>query len=359
MPRAYYETAPAPELVAALHDVARQNNLDIATLIQGAWALLLSRYGGETDVAFGMLVSHTPILTHATVHPEQAARAWLTALPADSATARQPEPSHLETLLIFGTHAEGAYTTVPFIITVDGPLRLHIDYDAARFEAAAIARLAGHLLTLLEGLVATPELSLKALPMLTGAERQQMLVAWNDTATDTGYTGQCIHRRFERQAAQRPDAVAVVYAEPEKPRQTLTYHALNARANQLARHLRTLGVGPEVPVAMCVTRSTAMLVGMLGILKAGGAYVPIDPAYPQERLVLMIDDTQAPVILTHTRLVGKLPAFQGHIVTVARASRTRVTAAVMTRASRTRVTAAVIARARRPRYNENWVVVRL
>ena len=312
--RVCYEVTPTPELVIALHTFAQQNDLHIPTLIQGAWALLLSRYSGEADIAFGILVSHTPILTQAIVQPEQKARVWLTVLQANSVTAPQPEPSHLETLLVFGTNAKGMYTTIPFIITIDDALHLRIDYAADRFEAAAVARLAGHLLTLLEGLVTTPELSLKSLPMLTEAERHQILVAWTDTTTGTGYSGQCIHRRFEREAAQTPESIAVVYAEPGKPRQTLTYGDLNARANQLARHLRALGVGPEVPVAICVTRSTAMLVGMLGILKAGGAYVPIDPAYPPERQAFMLADTQTPVLLTESALVDTLPATQAHVV---------------------------------------------
>ncbi|MGC9393217.1 MAG: non-ribosomal peptide synthetase [Anaerolineae bacterium] len=312
--RAVYAVAPTPELAAALRDFARQNTLDILTLIQGAWALLLSRYSGETDVAFGVHITQTPILTHTTIQPEQKARAWLTALQANSATAYQPELSHLETLLVFGTRVEDTHAAVPFTITVDDALHLHIDYAGDRFEAAAVARLAGHLLTLLEGFVTTPDLSLKSLPMLTEAERHQILVAWNDTTTDTGYTGQCIHRRFERQAARTPEAIAVVCAEPGKPRQTLTYRELNARANRLARHLRALGVGPEVPVAMDVTRSTAMLVGMLGILKAGGAYVPIDPAYPPERQAFMLADTQTPVLLTENALVDTLPPTPAHIV---------------------------------------------
>ncbi len=319
-PRACYETAPTPELAAALRDFARQNDLDIPTLIQAAWALLLNRYSGEKDVVFGMLVAHTrePTLVRATIRPEQATRAWLAAQRADFAAARQqqdaPEQRPLESLLVFGTHPDGEHVETPLILAIDDALRLRIGYSTVRFEATAIARLAGHLLTLLESLVTLPELPLEALPMLTEIERQQMLVAWNDTATGTGYVGQCIHRRFERQVTQRPDTVAVVYAEPGQPRQTLTYRELNARANQLAHHLRALGVGPEVPAAMCVTRSTAMLVGMLGILKAGGAYVPIDPAYPLDRQAFMLADTQTPVLLTERALVDTLPPTQARVV---------------------------------------------
>jgi len=317
-PRACYETAPTPELTAALHNYARQNDLDIPTLLQGAWALLLSRYSGEMDVAFWVQISHTrePTLTRATVRPKQEAHAWLAALHTDLAAIPQPAPKSWpnETLLVFSAHGDDTHTATPLVLTIDDTLRLHIDHDAGRFETAAITRLAGHLLTLLEGFIATPALPLKSLPMLTEAECQHMLVAWNDTATDTGYSGQCIHRRFERQAAQAPEAIAVVYPEPGQPRQTLTYRELNARANQLARYLRALGVGPEVPVAMCVARSTAMLVGMLGILKAGSAYVPIDPAYPPDRQAFMLADTQTPILLTERALADMLPSTQALVV---------------------------------------------
>ena len=117
---------------------------------------------------------------------------------------------------------------------------------------------------------------------MSEAERRQLLVEWNDTARDYP-RDRCVHQLFEEQAARTPDAVAVVFEDRQ-----LTYRELNAQANQLARHLRTLGVGPEMPVGMCVERSLEMVVGMLGILKAGGAYVPLDPAYPRERLALML-----------------------------------------------------------------------
>lgn len=316
--RATYMTALAPDLTAALHDFARRHALNVTTLFQGAWALLLSRYSGETEVVFGVAMAPGEVFAmRVLVAPEQTALTWLAALQTGIAAARwrpaTTEQPHLETLLAFGTPAPA---DVPFALTIDDNLRLRCDYATARFEAAAVERLLGHSQTLLGGLIAAPEQPLKALPMLTEAERQQLLVAWNDTAANTGYVGQCIHRRFERQAAQTPDAVAVVYAEPGQPRQTLTYGALNARANQLARHLRARGVGPEVPVGMCVTRSTAMLVGMLGILKAGGAYVPIDPAYPPDRQAFMLADTQTPVLLTERALLNTLPPTQAHVISL-------------------------------------------
>src|SRR6185295_4808822 len=112
----------------------------------------------------------------------------------------------------------------------------------------------------------------------------------------------CIHQLFEAQADHTPNAVALAFDDA-----LLTYHQLNCRANQLAHHLCELGVGPEVLVGICVERSLDMLVGLLGILKAGGAYLPLDPAYPQERLAFMLEDSRAPVLITQTHLLGALP----------------------------------------------------
>ena len=121
----------------------------------------------------------------------------------------------------------------------------------------------------------------------------------------------CVPELFEAQAARTPAAVAVVFAD-----QQLTYAQLDARANQLAHHLRGLGVGPEVVVGLCVERSLEMLVGLLGILKAGGAYLPLDPAYPSERLAFMLEDARAPVLVTQSRLLDQLPAYGARIVQV-------------------------------------------
>ena len=132
------------------------------------------------------------------------------------------------------------------------------------------------------------------------AERHRLLFEWNETATSIRGIG--VHELFEKQVERTPDAVAVVFEE-----QQLTYRELNRRANQLAHHLRTLGVGPEVLVGICVERSFEMVVGLLGILKAGGSYVPLDPSYPVARLKFILGDTRAPVLLTQERLVEGLP----------------------------------------------------
>jgi len=113
----------------------------------------------------------------------------------------------------------------------------------------------------------------------------------------------CIHELFEAQVERTPDGIAVVFED-----QHLTYRGLNTRANQLARHLQRLGVGPEVLVGLCVERSLDLVVGLLGVLKAGGAYVPLDPSYPPDRLAFMLADSQAPVLLTQERPLGDIPS---------------------------------------------------
>ncbi|MEG3972563.1 amino acid adenylation domain-containing protein [Microcoleus sp. T2B6] len=144
--------------------------------------------------------------------------------------------------------------------------------------------------------------------LLTEAERHKILNDWNNTTTEYPHD-RCIHQLFEEQVERTPDAVAVVF-EGEQ----LTYRELNARANQLALYLRSLGVKPEVLVGICVERSFDAIVGILGILKAGGAYVPIDPAYPSERIAYMLNDSQLPVLLTQQKLVASLPQHQAWVV---------------------------------------------
>ncbi len=140
------------------------------------------------------------------------------------------------------------------------------------------------------------------LPLLTEAQRHQLLVEWNDTAV--GFPrDKCIQQLFEEQVEADPDSVAVVFGDRH-----LSYDELNARSNRLGRHLRGLGVEPDTLVAICVERSLEMVVGLLGILKAGGAYVPLDPQYPAERLSYVLVDTAAAVVLTQERLVERLPA---------------------------------------------------
>ncbi len=170
-----------------------------------------------------------------------------------------------------------------------------IEYNAGLFEPATIQRLLGHYRTLLEGVVANPAQQLSDLPMLTEAERHQLLVTWNDTRTERP-PAQCIHHLFEAQVERTPDATAMIF-DDEK----LTYRELNKRANQLAHYLRREGVGPEVLVGLLMERSLEMVIGMLGILKAGGAYVPLDRDYPEQPVAFMCDDAGLQLLVTKER----------------------------------------------------------
>ncbi len=177
----------------------------------------------------------------------------------------------------------------------------YLIYDRALFGQEFVQGLIRHFETLLLRMAAEPEVPLTTLSMLSHAEKQQLLVEWNDTAAPYP-KDKSIHELFEAQAQKTPDAIALVF-EGEQ----LSYGELNGRANQLARHLRNLGVGPEVQVALCVERGLEMVVGLVGILKAGGAYLPLDPAYPQDRLAYMLEDSGAKVLLTQGRVAGLLP----------------------------------------------------
>jgi amino acid adenylation domain-containing protein len=182
------------------------------------------------------------------------------------------------------------------------------EYSTNLFDAATITRMVQHWQTLLAGIVANPEQKLSNLPILSAIEQHKLLVEWNKTQQDYPHN-LCIHQLFEAQVEQTPDAVAVIFKDEQ-----LTYRELNAKANQLAHYLQTLGVKPETLVGICVERSLEMIVGLLGILKAGGAYVPLDPMYPQERLAFMLEDSAVPVLLTQQRLVDKLPKHEAQVV---------------------------------------------
>ncbi len=174
----------------------------------------------------------------------------------------------------------------------------HLSYSTALFDHPTIERFAGHFLTLLDSLLAQPDRSVFEADLLTPPERHQLLVEWNDTAADYP-RDRCIHQLFEEQVARTPDAIAVVFEDA-----SLTYRELDDRANHLARHLRALGVGPDVPVGLCLERSFDLVIGVLAILKAGGAYLPLDPALPPQRLRVILATAHTPVLLTRRSLLG-------------------------------------------------------
>ncbi|MDF5735721.1 MULTISPECIES: non-ribosomal peptide synthetase [unclassified Nostoc] len=196
-----------------------------------------------------------------------------------------------------------------------------LEYNTDLFNAATITQMLGHFQSLLEGIIVNPDQQISKLPILSEAERQQLLVEWNNTQADYPQN-QCIHELFEAQverASLTPDSIAVVFED-----QQLTYQELNARANQLAHYLRSaklsrsdsLGVRPEVLVGICMERSLDMAIAILATLKAGGAYVPLDPSYPQERLALILEDAKPLVLLTQKHLVAELPQYGAKVVCI-------------------------------------------
>ena len=182
------------------------------------------------------------------------------------------------------------------------------EYNTDLFDSSTIERMAGHFQNLLLAVVENPAQKVDELPLLSAAERHNLLVQWNDTAVDYP-EDKCIHQLFEEQVEKTPNAVAVIFEEEE-----LTYSKLNAKANQLAHYLQSLGVKPETLVGICVERSVEMVVGLLGILKAGGAYIPIDPSFPPERIELMLSDSQASIFLTQKHLATTLPENQVRVL---------------------------------------------
>ncbi len=176
-----------------------------------------------------------------------------------------------------------------------------LEYTTDLFEEETARRLLRHFQTLLESIVAQPESLISQLPLYTTTERQQLLTGWNATTVPYPLDGS-LHQLIEEQVARTPDAIGLDFEGTQ-----LTYAALNSQANQLAHSLRGVGVGPDVPVGVCMERSLELVIGLLAILKAGGAYVPLDPEYPQERLAFLLADTRVPVILIQQHLVERLP----------------------------------------------------
>ncbi|HLL45145.1 MAG TPA: amino acid adenylation domain-containing protein, partial [Longimicrobiaceae bacterium] len=341
----------------ALQAFAKQRRLTANTLVQGAWALLLSRWSGEEDVVFGAVVTGRPpqlagmerivglfINTlPVRVRVEWGARVeeWLQRLQGEQQEARMYEHSPLaevqrwsgvaggvplfESLVAFENHpveemagaGERSFVVerwarqgrshypLELMVLPGERLRLTVEYDGGRLDPEAAERLVGHLERLLEALAADPARRLSEVPLLGEAERAQVLTAWNVTGADYPLE-RCVHELFTEQAARTPATVALVSGD-----RTLTYGELELRSDQLASRLLHLGVGPEDRVGICLERGPEMVVALLGVLRAGGAYLPLDPSYPPERLAYMVEDAGASVLLTQAHLAAALPSFAG------------------------------------------------
>jgi amino acid adenylation domain-containing protein/non-ribosomal peptide synthase protein (TIGR01720 family) len=352
------------QLTAELVAAARRSQLTLNTMMQGAWAALLSRYSGEREVLFGMAVAGRPAELSGVEQMvglfintlpvrvrlgagEQRLSEWLRGLQAEAVEMRQYEHSPLvevqrwsdvprgtplfETMLVFDNYpfdvslAEQVkqktglevpelraveQTNFPLTLTITpgDELGLTLNYERSRFDDETIGRMLGHLERLLAAMASNFEQRVVDLPLLSGEEQHRMLFEWNETRADF-HRELCLHELFEAQVERTPEAVAV-RLEAEQ----LTYRELNERANRLAHRLIGLGVGPEGLVGILAERSIEMVVALLGVLKAGGAYVPLDPFYPQERLQYMLEDSGVNVLLSQRSLEGRLPRHEGAVV---------------------------------------------
>jgi amino acid adenylation domain-containing protein len=192
------------------------------------------------------------------------------------------------------------------------------EYDSHLFTDERITRMVGHFQTLLKGIVANPQQTVRELPLLTESEKQQLLVEWNQT--QTSYPDHyCIHQLFEEQVVKTPHAIALIDGE-----KSLTYEQLNQKANQLAHYLQNLGITSESLVGVCVERSPEMLIAILSILKAGGAYVPLDPSYPQERLEFVLKDAKVSTVLISSHLLDKISKTKANIIVLDKSLRAKI-----------------------------------
>ncbi len=349
-----------PELSLKLKELSRERGATLFMTLMAAFQLLLHRYTGQEDILVGTPVAgrgrpqtenligffvNTLVLrtevTDDLRFSDLLARVREIALEAQANTdvpfemlveALQPERSlsHtpiFQTMFVLQNAPLPEFTMAGLRVTrldveetqakFDLMLTLReepkgltgsLQYSTELFTRERMQRLVGHYTQLLNGIVANPDARISQLPLLTDDERQQLLFEWNDTAVSLT-RGNYLHTFFEEQAARTPSGVALVFGEEQ-----MSYAQLNARANQLAHHLRRLGVGPDTPVAICMERSFEMVVGLFGILKAGAAYVPLDPTHPRQRLAFTLNDTQAPVLLTQASLQAQLPPHAAQVI---------------------------------------------
>ncbi len=348
--------ALSPELTADLRVFSQRHGVTLFMTLLSAWGLLLSRLSGQQDVVIGTPVANRqrrevegligffvnmlalrlrfdgqPTVTSLLKQVKEATLAAFEhqALPFERvveavrpARSLSHSPLFQSMLALNNTPDDGSVLSLPdlqlepveqVIATAQYDLALYLNdaeeaptgllaYATDLFDRATVERWAGYYVRLLEAMVADPSAIVDTLPILSDAERGLVLAEFN--ATQAEYPEESlIHELFEKQAAAKPDAVAVVFEG-----QSLSYGELDALSNQLAHELIALCVQPDDRVAICAERSLEMVVGLLGILKAGGAYVPLDPTYPIERLQHMLQDAAPKALLTQQVLLPSLPA---------------------------------------------------
>ncbi|WP_030344683.1 non-ribosomal peptide synthase/polyketide synthase [Streptomyces sp. NRRL S-1022] len=345
-------TAGLSEKVSArLAATARAAGLTLGTVVQGAWALLLSRYGAERDVLFGTTVSGRPddlpgvesmvgmfintLPTRVRVDGGRGAADWLRELQEEQAEARRFAAVSLAELTSFSDVPAGSplfdsmvafenypfdqarsagtgirltdvsardATNYPLVLRAYQGERFGFDlgYDPELFDAATVRSLADRLCLLLTELADDPDRPVRALAWTTAEERRRMLADWN--GTEAGRPADTLDALFAAQAARTPHAEAVTCGDDR-----LDYATLDARAARLAHRLTELGAGPETFVALALPRSTDLVVAVLAVLRTGAAYLPVDPALPGERVRDLLADAR-PVALVTTRQAAADPA---------------------------------------------------
>ncbi|HEU4845295.1 MAG TPA: amino acid adenylation domain-containing protein, partial [Burkholderiaceae bacterium] len=261
------------------------------------------------DYPFGALVEQLPVQRAGGRHPVfqtmfvlQNARAG-----AGLATLWSAEPDQaplawggldIEAYPVASGGGHSAFELTLEALAIGGSVRCDFKFDTARFSRAAVARMANHFGAIVAALGATPDLALCAIAPIAGAERQQLLVEFNNS--DAGFAADgMLHERFEALVQSQPHAIAV-----EHGANRVSYAQLNAEANRVAHYLIGLGVAPQQCVALCMERGPRMIAALLGILKAGAAYLPIDPHCPPERIAFMGADSGACALLTETALAS-------------------------------------------------------
>ncbi|HEV2782817.1 MAG TPA: non-ribosomal peptide synthase/polyketide synthase [Actinophytocola sp.] len=330
-----------------LHRMARRNGLTVNTIVQGAWALLLSRYSGSTDVVFGTTVSGRPaelpgvesmigmfintVPSRVRIHDGQNLVLWLRELQIQQTESRRFDFLSLAQLRSWSDLAAGtnlfdsvvvfenypldtsstdraglrvrevsAVDTTNFPLTLSAYLEdrlgFNLSYDPTLFDRATVERMAGHLEVLLLELAADPDRPLARVPSMPAQERRRVLVEWNDTARPVGDA--MLPDLFEAQAARTPEATALVFDGTP-----MSYAELNACANRLAHKLISEGVGPERYVAITLPRSAELVVALLAVLKTGAAYLPVDPEFPAERIAYMLADARPVSVLGSRKAV--------------------------------------------------------
>ncbi len=201
----------------------------------------------------------------------------------------------------------GGSTTAKYDLTflmgeIEGSLRASIEFNTDLFDASTIDRMLRQLSTLLVAMPRSLEKKVREISLLPAEERARLLVEWNPASSSLG-EGACLHDLFEAQVDRTPDATALVAGESR-----LTFAELDRRSNQLAHHLRELGVGPDSVVGLCLGRGAEVIIGLLGILKSGGAYLPLEPGYPAGRIAQILGEARATIVVTQASVAASMPA---------------------------------------------------